>query len=283
MRSGSTEQNGDEDRRRDCVEEFAAKFVRHRMVDSLGASRAGENQREVDAERRRRDRPIGDRQAPTASAGEERSVACEPGRRFRGDLSLGRHPRRSQFIGDRRPMARQSSHVPSPQIEEFDNHSKLRVSRGSWSWEREQRRRPRPRPSAARRIDAAHCKRISIQDKSSGDRSLRRSTSRPQLSRDGKYLDGALPPRPRSCRDKPRLRLEGRAAPGEMTIKICLLGLRRLDIQILPGYTTVQSQLAEMIKDNINTDWGPHDWRAGVIVPDNCRACYIGWNMVRLR
>jgi hypothetical protein len=36
-----------------------------------------------------------------------------------------------------------------------------------------------------------------------------------------------------------------------------------------------------MIKDNINTDWGPHDWRAGVFVPDYCRACYTGCNMVR--
>jgi hypothetical protein len=35
-----------------------------------------------------------------------------------------------------------------------------------------------------------------------------------------------------------------------------------------------------MIKDNINTDWDPHDWRAGVFVPAYCRACYTGWDVV---
>jgi len=38
-----------------------------------------------------------------------------------------------------------------------------------------------------------------------------------------------------------------------------------------------------MIKSNINTDWGLHDWRAGVFVPDHCRTCYTGCHVVRFR
>ncbi len=53
---------------------------------------------------------------------------------------------------------------PRSSIDEFGNHSKLRVSRGSRS--RTQRSRPRPAFDRAA-TDAAHCKRISIQDKSS--------------------------------------------------------------------------------------------------------------------
>ncbi len=160
------EKNGDEDRRRDRVGIFAPKFVRHPMVDRLGASRTGENQRKVDAKSSRRDRPIGDWQAPSASAGEECSAPWpgEPGRRFWRDLSLGRHLRLSQFIGDRRPMARQSSHVPSPRL--MNSVTTVNCALAAAHGPRAQRRRPRPVFDRAA-IDAAHFKRISIQDKSS--------------------------------------------------------------------------------------------------------------------
>jgi hypothetical protein len=94
-----------------------AEFVGQPMIDRLGASRAREDEREVDAKRGRRDRAVSDRQAPSAAARKERSAArpFEPSRRIRRHTRIGRHLRRSQFIGiDAQP--RQSSHVPGPQV-----------------------------------------------------------------------------------------------------------------------------------------------------------------------
>ena len=76
------------------------------LIDRLGAGRAGKDQREVHAERGRRDRPIGDRQAPATSAAQERPAPRpgERGRGFRRNLSVGRHLLRSPPVGASTPQ-----------------------------------------------------------------------------------------------------------------------------------------------------------------------------------
>ena len=61
------EQNGDEDGRCNGVRKFALELIGDLVIDRLGERGAPEDQRQVDAKRGRRDRPIGDRQAPAAS------------------------------------------------------------------------------------------------------------------------------------------------------------------------------------------------------------------------
>ena len=146
------EKNGDEDRRRDRAGIFAPKFVRHPMVDRLGASRTGENQRKVDAKRSRRDRPISDWQAPSASA--VRSVRCST-QRARSPISARFESRSSSAaLTIHRGSTPNGASVfarPRSSIDEFGNHSKLRVRRGSRS-RTERSAAGRARPATARQL-----------------------------------------------------------------------------------------------------------------------------------
>ena len=118
------EQNGDKDGRCKGVRIFALERIGNVVINRLGERRAPEDQRQVDAQRSRRDRAVGDRQTPAASARHERPVvrAGEPARRFRRGLTLSRHLRAHN--SSRNAAQRRSSHIPDPFVDKFSGDGK---------------------------------------------------------------------------------------------------------------------------------------------------------------
>ena len=110
------EEDGDEDGRRKSVRIFAGELVGNLVIDRLGERRAAEDQRQVEAQRSRRDRPIGDRQTPPASARAQGPTAS--GRRARAPTPARFDSQSSfagsQFIEERCPQRSWSSHIPDP-------------------------------------------------------------------------------------------------------------------------------------------------------------------------
>ncbi len=87
------EENGDKDSRCKRVRKFAPELIGNLVIDRLSERGAPKDKRQVDAQRNRSDRPIGDWQSPPASLRKKRSGARsrEPTRRFRRGLTLSRH------------------------------------------------------------------------------------------------------------------------------------------------------------------------------------------------
>ena len=90
------EQNGDKDRRCNGVRIFALERIGNVVINRLGERRAPEDQRQVEAQRSRRDRPISDRQTPAASPRNERPAARR--RRARSPIQA-RFGSQSSFTG----------------------------------------------------------------------------------------------------------------------------------------------------------------------------------------
>jgi len=95
-------------------------------------------------------------------------------------------------------------------------------------------------------IDAPQCKPIRLQDKRASDQSLRVSSCGARIPNVLKDLNGAIVLwRRRAPMPRWTLRRRSGAAQQATPRNICPLRLRRLDIQILPGYTAAESLPAE--------------------------------------
>ena len=122
------EQNGDKDGRCNGVRKFALERIGNLVIDRLGERRAPEDQRQVDAKRGRRDRPIGDRQAPAASARNERA-GCSP-RRARSPIQA-RFDSQSSFAGSHLVEERGRRSVfarPRSLVDKFGDNGKFHCS-----------------------------------------------------------------------------------------------------------------------------------------------------------
>src|SRR5271168_4195773 len=119
-----------------------------------------------------------------------------------------------------------------------------------------QRRRPRPAFDRAA-IDASQCKRISLQDKSSRNRPLQIAALQARFSRLSSRLDSAeLAPGHRS-RGEPDL-VERRRTKAKDQENL-FMSATASGQSNSAGLYECPIAAGEMIKNNFNTDWGPHD------------------------